>query len=255
MYPHGIIYQSESGFSHGLINLKAPRRVRLAYFFLRGLGAGIVGFVLIAFLFSFWPIITSEVEYSVNANVIDTRPPQMVALENSIIDVAAEERNATLAEKIEKTQAEAKSLGVNSHFSLVVPKINAASNIVANVDPVDEKAYTEALKEGVAHAAGTYFPGQNKSIFLFSHSTNSPLNVAQYSAEFFLLRKLENKDKVIIFFADQKYEYEVVDQKTVAASDTEWLSKDFGEETLILQTCTPPGTNWQRLLVFAKRAT
>jgi LPXTG-site transpeptidase (sortase) family protein len=248
MYPHGIIYHADSDNSHGDVFLRAPRRVRIAYGFFRGIGAGLIGFVVIAFLFTFWPVISSEFTYSVNANVVDTRPDPVLKLEQeTLIDVEAQEKSTNLAESIAAVQKEAEELGVDSHFSIVVPKINATSNIIANVDTSNE------LKNGVAHAAGTFFPGQDKTIFLFSHSTNSALNVAQYRAVFYLLRKLENGDKVIIFFADKKYEYEVVDKKTVGASDVEWMTRDFGEERLILQTCTPPGTDWQRLLVFAKR--
>jgi len=156
------------------------------------------------------------------------------------------------AERINKVRQEAASYGVNSYFSVVVPKIGAASDVVANVSTAGKSDYLEALQQGVAHARGTYFPGQGREIFLFSHSTDSPLNFARYNAVFFLLGRLEAGDEVIVFFADKKYVYEVVDKQVVPASDTTWLTQGSPEELLILQTCYPPGTTWKRQLVFAK---
>lgn len=257
MFPHGTIYDSSQSSSFGVFSLQVSRKVKILFFLLRGLGAGLVGFVVIAFLTTFWPVISSEVGYTVNKNIVDTRPAPIIALEKKIDVKAIAEDQARLqkANQITQVQAEAQSLGVDSHFSLVVPKINAKSNVVANVNTADEKDYTQALKLGVAHAAGSYFPGQNKTIFLFSHSTNSPLNVEAFSAVFYLLRKLETDDRVVVFFADKKYEYQVIEKQIVSPTDVSWITKDFGQEMLILQTCTPPGTSWQRLLVIAKPVT
>jgi LPXTG-site transpeptidase (sortase) family protein len=255
MYPHGTIYQSgESVIHYREVKLQASRSRRFLYGLIRGVGTGLIGFVVISFLFAFGPIMSNEMSYVFNTYIFDTRPGEVQSIETENT-LAAQPSTAEATDKITeivKVQTEAVGLGVDSHFSLVVPKINAKSKIIANVNAGSEKEYTEALELGVAHAQGTYFPGQGKTIFLFSHSTDAPLNVTRYSAIFYLLRKLEKGDKVVVFFADKKYEYQVTEKKTVGARDIEWLHKDFGEETLILQTCTPPGTNWQRLLVFAK---
>jgi len=118
-----------------------------------------------------------------------------------------------------------------------------------------EKAeYLDALRKGVAHAKGTYFPGQAGTIFLFSHSTDSPLNFARYNAVFYLLRKLEPGDTITIFFADKKFVYEVTQKRTADPDDTTWLTPKQTVEELILMTCDPPGTTWRRLLILAKPA-
>jgi len=148
---------------------------------------------------------------------------------------------------------EATGYGVRTDFALVIPKIAAAANILPNVNPADEKSYRKALKNGVAHAAGTSFPGQGGTIYLFAHSTNSPANIARYNAVFYLLKELRKNDEIIIFYAGQKYIYQVTDYFITAAEDTQWLTKQATSETLILQTCWPPGTSQKRLLVIAKR--
>jgi len=78
------------------------------------------------------------------------------------------------------------------------------------------------------------------------------VNFARYNAVFYLLKKLENGDSILIFFADKKYEYEVVGKVTTTPTDTSWLVPKVGEEELVLMTCDPPGTTWRRLLVIAQ---
>jgi len=212
MYPKGTIYHRLKRVRKGTIFLHAPLKTKLIYKSLRLLGASLISSVLTVIIISFAPV---------------------AAQETALI------------------QSQAKELGVDSYFSVVIPKINAKSDITANVDTNDEKVYTEALSRGVAHAKGTYFPGQGKTIFLFSHSTSAPWLATRYSAVFYLLNKMNKGDSVTVFFADRRYDYEVVETKIVSPSDTSWLEAGDSER-LILQTCTPPGTNFKRLLVIAK---
>lgn len=249
MYPHGTIYDSSelrsNDFENGVIlhkyravDLHPKPMARVGYFVGRTLGASLVSFAVLAVLFAFGPIVKQEISYRAN-------PPKIAESAPVLVD----DTNAQDANRVQK---EAEELGLDAYYSLYIPKIDAKSRVVPNVNPGNEKEYLAALKEGVAHAAGTYFPGQGKNIFLFSHSTDSPLNYAQYNAVFYLLNKLEEGDRVTVFFAGEKFEYEVEQVQTVGADATEWMTKDYGGERLILQTCTPPGTSWRRLLVIAK---
>ena len=139
------------------------------------------------------------------------------------------------------------------NFSLIIPKIGASAKIIANVNPGKEKEYSQALKQGVAHAAGTGFPGMGELVWLFAHSTDAPWNVVRYNAVFYLLRELETGDKVIVFFSGKRFNYQVFEKKIVVGDDLAAF-KDQAGEVLILQTCWPPGTTLKRLLVFARPA-
>jgi sortase A len=156
------------------------------------------------------------------------------------------------AEGNDKAVEEARNYGINPAFSIYIAKVKAKGNIIANVDITDTDGYLNVLKEGVAHARGTNFPGQGKNIYLFSHSTNSPLNVVRFNAIFNDLGKLEKGDLVTIFYSNKKYLYSVETKIVVASDDVTFLDKDFGGESLILQTCYPPGTTLKRLLIVAK---
>lgn len=201
---------------------------------IRRIGVGLVTFSLATIIFLFTPVALTELRYTIETHE-DTALAQF-------------EQNAAK----QSVRKEANSLGLSSYFSVFIPKVNAKANIVPNVSVQEKSEYEKALMEGVAHARGTYFPGQGKNIFLFAHSTDSPLNFTRYNAVFYLLGKLEKGDQFTIYFLDRKYEYEVAEKIIAAASDTSWIYRDFGFETVILQTCDPPGTTIRRLLVLAK---
>jgi sortase A len=202
------------------------------------------GLVLASFgllLLTFGPILKAELTYRLSSK------GEVVSREyQEDLRLAEEERRRLVAE-------EAASLGVTPDFSIVIPKISAASRIIPNVNPGDEKAYRKALKDGVAHAAGTNFPGNQGNIFLFAHSALSPIDIANYNAVFYLIKELEPGDQIIVFFAGQKYLYGVNEKLITTANDTRWLTENVNEERLILQTCWPLGTSQKRLLILAKR--
>lgn len=218
MQNHGVIYQAPS-FTK-----------RVLYHLLRGIGSGLIAFAIVGLIFTFWPILSQEYLYN-----FGTKEQVKISKFGEIIG-----------------KSNAQALGLDPYFSIFIPKINAKAKIIPNVDAGNQTSYLEALTQGVAHAAGTNFPGQGKTIYLFSHSTNSPLTIARYNAVFYLLGKLEKGDMIIVYFLGQEHKYVVTDKFVTAANDTSWLSDNGQGERLILQTCDPPGTSWNRLLVIAK---
>lgn len=233
MFPRGTIYPKTTP-------LWAPFKIKFLYALLRSFGAFLIFACLIYAFYCLGPVAKEEIVYSANEAIAqinpDPTPPPTPNVDVNII----------------QTQAEAKNLGLNSDFSIYIPKINAKASVIANIDPNNYDQYMAALKEGVAHTKGTNFPGEGKLIYLFSHSTNSPWYASRYGAVFYLLSKLETGDKITLFFADKKYEYWVDKTVIVKPSDISWLTDNGQGEQLILQTCTPAGTSLSRLLVIAK---
>lgn len=139
------------------------------------------------------------------------------------------------------------------YFSLVIPKIGASAKVFPNIDPTKEKDFLPILTKGIAHAKGTVFPGVPGNTYLFAHSTDNWWNVGRYNAVFYLLKDLAPGDDIIVFFEGRRYNYVVTEKKTVAPTDVSALVDSHGgPEQLVLQTCWPPGTTWERLLVIAK---
>ncbi len=141
---------------------------------------------------------------------------------------------------------------VSTDFGIVIEKIGANAMVIGDVDTANEASYISALQKGVAHAKGTVYPGQNGNIFLFSHSTDAPWNVVRYNAIFFLLSKLERQDRIIMFYQGRRYDYTVFDKVIAKSTDVQYLTNTYDQSILTLQTCDPPGTTLNRLIVRAK---
>jgi len=137
---------------------------------------------------------------------------------------------------------------VNRDFSLVIPKIGVNAPVVANVDPTH---YTEALSVGVAHAATSFLPDQDGTVYLFSHSTNYEWFVRDLNAVFYLLKNLKEGDLIVLIYKGKEYTYKLRETKIVHPSEISYLVPQIGKKSLILQTCWPPGSTSQRLLLFA----
>lgn len=143
----------------------------------------------------------------------------------------------------------------DTDFGIVITKIGANSRVIKDVDAADYDSYMAALAEGVAHAAGTGLPGQegnNRNIYLFAHSTDFPWNVGRYNAIFYLLKELDAGDEIDIFYDGKRYIYIVTEKIIVAPDEVSYLTQPTVDEQLVLQTCWPPGTISQRLLIIAK---
>lgn len=148
---------------------------------------------------------------------------------------------------------ELKDVVVDKNYSLYIPKIDAKSIVIDNVDISKPEVYLAALKKGVASAAGLSRPGVVGTTFLFAHSTDSPFNFARYNAVFYLLDKLETGDGVEIAYHGNLFKYKIEKVEILEANDLKYLIPQKDEERLVLQTCYPPGTTWKRLVTVAKR--
>ena len=198
---------------------------------MRIFATALIGLALTVILFIFGPVIKQELSYSFN---------RMSGVQYSIdnIDVWSFQRPINAP---------------NINFSIIIPKLNAVSAIVENVDPLNQDEYLNALKKGVAHARGSAFPGSVGNVFLFAHSTDTLINVGRYNAIFFLIGHLTEGDEVDIYYKGRLYKYIVYDKKVVEPTDAEYLGTlTEGEKTLTLQTCYPPGTTFKRLVILAR---
>lgn len=138
------------------------------------------------------------------------------------------------------------------NFSLIIPKLGATAKIFPNVDATKEEEFLPVLQQGIAHAKGTVFPGMQGNIYLFAHSTDNWWNVGRYNAVFYLLKDLQPGDEVILFFENRRHEYVVKESVIADPTEVSYLTNaQGGEETVIMQTCYPPGTTWKRLFVKA----
>jgi sortase A len=200
-------------------------------------------------LFQFGPILAVELTY---------RKDQLFGirhfLDNKVITSANGEKVASASAKYFGDLVNKSPLTIipiSTDFGIVIEKINANSEVISQVDPGDEKAYEEALKKGVAEAKGSTEPGDAGNLYIFSHSTDAPWNIARYNAVFYLLRELNQGDRIVVFYKHRRYDYEVFDKQIVKPDDLSFLQNRYDRPVLTLQTCDPPGTSINRLIVRA----
>lgn len=136
----------------------------------------------------------------------------------------------------------------DENFSIIVPKIGINAAVIPAVDPTN---YDEALTKGVAHASTSFFPNENGAVYLFSHSTNYEWFVKDLNAVFYLMKNLETGDLVILIYKGTRYTYAINEKRIVAPDEVSYIAPIEGKKMLILQTCWPPGSTTERLLVFA----
>ncbi len=144
---------------------------------------------------------------------------------------------------------------INTTNSIIITKIDVNSPIVWDVDVMNNTAYNNALKTGVAHAAETAYPSDHAgNTYLFAHSTLNPLDIERYAAEFTLLHRLEINDKITVYYEGKRYDYLVISKEVVNKFNTEPLTREPDFPMLTLQTCDPPGVPLNRLIITAKLA-
>ena len=180
--------------------------------YLKYIGNGLIAASLIGFIWIFYPLIYEELAYRLGWD---------------------------------------QQLSVGSEaFSLSIPAIRISANVVEDVDPFNRQEYREALTRGVAHAKTLATPNEAGTVYLFAHSSDTPWNLSRYNRAFFRLNRLNPGDEIRVIYSGNDYQYRVRELKTVWPNEVEYLT-DSDEDQLILQTCTPIGTDFKRLLVLA----
>jgi sortase A len=137
-------------------------------------------------------------------------------------------------------------------FSLKIEALGLDVRVLPNIDAANPVSYGPALKQGVAHAKGSAFPGQGKLVYIFGHSTNYEWFVAELNAVFYQLKDLEPGDTVVVSQGDKRLAYAVREIKIIEADETTYIEEHLDDDWLVLQTCYPPGTTWKRLIVIAQ---
>jgi LPXTG-site transpeptidase (sortase) family protein len=234
-------------------NVKHGDAIR--FLILRTIGNFLVLFAIFGILATFGPALYYEVAYKVvlarGVHYVVSQNVQLPKVQSQIqpssggtasfADVLAGPKEQILTPK-------------DTNFSILIPKIGASAKVFPNVDPSNQAQFLPVLMQGVAHAAGTVFPGMKGNVYLFAHSTDNFWDVGRYNAVFYLLKDLNKGDDVVIFYQNKRYNYIVTGSKIVGPSDVSYLvnSQNQNKQQLVLQTCWPPGTTLQRLLVFAQ---
>ncbi len=217
----------------------------IRYLILRSIGNFLVLFAIFGVFATFGPALYYEAQY----RIIQIREVRFFVAQE-----APQKRKASFEfADILSGPREQILIPIDTLFSILIPKIGANAKIFPNIDPSDPDAFLPILQHGVAHSQGTFFPGQAGNIYLFAHSADDFWDVGRYNAVFYLLKNLQEGDEIIIFYQNVRHNYAVTKLGIISPSEVSFIThSQTGKEQLILQTCWPPGTTWQRLMVFAE---
>lgn len=126
---------------------------------------------------------------------------------------------------------------------LVIPRLYLRIPVVKGTDNPD-------LDMGAGWYPSTDSPGTTGNVGLAGHRTTAP-------APFFFLDKMEVSDSIYLVVKDKLFHYRVVAAKdgapyaTVLPADISVIGR-LGFDAVTLTTCTPIGSDAERLIVHAK---
>jgi len=135
---------------------------------------------------------------------------------------------------------------------IIIPKINVDVPVVYDIKTFDETAIQDGLERGVVHYGTTALPGQKGNNVIVGHSSNNFFNSGKYKFAFVLLNRLEVGDTFMLNYRGERFIYKIFSKKIIEPDDFS-LIQPTAIPTTTLITCTPPGTNWHRLVVQAEQ--
>lgn len=215
----------------------------------------IVGALLL--FWSFYPILSFEIysrlfiKRNVKTPVPYNESPKALTQASTVLGsfniFSNNLRDFTQASVWFPTVAQANTMSTLSvkEYSISIPKLNIKdANVIVG---------GEDLTKSLIHYLPQSLPGEYGKVVIFGHSTLPQLySPKDYKSIFTYLPSLENGDIIKVKVGDFEYEYQVYDMFVVDPDEISVLDQQKDDSYLMLITCVPPGTYFQRLVVKAK---
>lgn len=143
---------------------------------------------------------------------------------------------------------------VSADPRLVIPKISVDVPIVWDADASSLASLNAAMDKGVAWfniQGASAKPGEKGNFVLSGHSSNDWVDRGDYKFIFAPLERMKEGDTIYVNYESKRYAYTVTSTKIVKPTDVAALHIGVDKPRITLITCTPLGTDLNRLLVFA----
>lgn len=136
--------------------------------------------------------------------------------------------------------------------SIIIDKIGITAPLIAT-RAKNEKELIPDLDKGVVIYPGSVLPSQIGNFFLTGHSSTYfwKRDKTPYGEVFAGLDKLQIGDRIVIYYNQYKYEYEIFN-KYIALPNNVRLYHPSDDSIISLMTCWPIGTTWKRLVLEGK---
>lgn len=106
----------------------------------------------------------------------------------------------------------------------------------------------KGLQKGVVVHPVSHSPESMGNFFLTGHSSYYAWDKGRYKDVFALLHEVEEGDMAEVYWHGKKYVYELTQSKVVPPTETSVLKQPKDRRIITLMTCTPVGTNKNRLI-------
>ena len=112
-----------------------------------------------------------------------------------------------------------------------------------------EKNIQSGLQEGVVVHPVSHAPGNFGNFFVTGHSSYYNWDPGRFKDVFALLHEVKVGDLVEVYWEGKKYVYKIRAEEVVPPTAVEVLNQPKDKFLLTLMTCTPVGTNKNRLIL------
>lgn len=107
----------------------------------------------------------------------------------------------------------------------------------------------EGLRNGVVVHPVSHDPGNFGNFFLTGHSSYYAWDKGRFKDVFALLHEVIPGDIVEVYWEGKKYTYKMREKKVIEPTEVSVLKQPKDKQVMTMMTCTPVGTNKQRLIL------
>ena len=115
-----------------------------------------------------------------------------------------------------------------------------------------EEFIQKGLQDGAVVHPISREPGTFGNFFVTGHSSYYAWDPGRYKETFALLHEVKAGDIVTVYWEGQEYRYKLYDKRIIEPTETSVLNQPNNHSIITLMTCTPIGSNKQRLILVGE---
>jgi LPXTG-site transpeptidase (sortase) family protein len=199
--------------------------------------------------FSAFAEITEYRAKNLTASVIDAfepKAPTPLTLDTTGVPRTEKSEKTHIAEVFESWDVHP------SDDRLVIPRIEKNVPLVTVPSHQNwkqlETNIQKGLQQGVVIHPVSHSPESMGNFFLTGHSSYYAWDKGRYKDVFALLHEVQEGDIAEVYWHGKKYVYELTQSAIIPPTDTSVLKQPNDRRIITLMTCTPVGTNKNRLI-------
>ena len=205
--------------------------------------------------FKFGQLKASVLEVTSDISLLD---PAEVVIEEKLEKVSNKPKPKTFRQKNLKPRNQAAQVFKDmkiypSDNRLYIPRINKNVPLVTVPQHQNwnqlETNIQAGLQEGVVVHPISHSPGSFGNLFLTGHSSYYAWDDGRFKDVFALLHEVKVGDSIEVYWEGKKYVYKIKAEEVVSPTAVEVLNQPKDKFLLTLMTCTPVGTNKNRLIL------